>query len=72
MDPIVSNPNILGGTPCFAGTRVPVESLFDSIQRGYTLDEFLEEFPTVPRELAITVLNLAKDHISDAPKRAAG
>jgi uncharacterized protein (DUF433 family) len=44
------DPNILGGTPCFAGTRVPVKSFYDHLKLGYTIDEFLEEFPTVNRE----------------------
>ena len=51
MASIVSvNPNVLGGTPVFAGTRVPVESLFDHLKRGRTIDYFLEQFPTVQRE----------------------
>ena len=51
MAPIVtSNPNIMHGTPCFAGTRVSVQSLFDHLEAGYTVNEFLAEFPTVARE----------------------
>ena len=57
---IATNPNILGGTPCFAGTRVPVESLFDHLIRGYTVDYFLAQFPTVGRDQVTSVLNVAK------------
>jgi uncharacterized protein (DUF433 family) len=54
------NPNILGGTPVFAGTRVPVESLFDYLKRGRTIDYFLEQFPTVKREQVEQLLDDAK------------
>jgi len=50
------DPEILGGTPVFDGTRVPIESLFDHLEDGVSLDEFLEDFPTVKREQAIEVL----------------
>lgn len=50
-------PEILGGTPVFKGTRVPVESLFDYLERDYSLEEFLECFPSVTRELACQVLD---------------
>ena len=53
------NPNKLGGTPVFAGTRVPIQNLFDYIEGGDTLEDFLEGFPPVTREQAI-VLELAK------------
>ena len=56
---IHSDPEILGGTPVFIGTRVPVQSLFDYLTGGETLDEFLHQFPSVDREQAITVLGLA-------------
>jgi len=46
---IVKNPNILSGTPVFRGTRVPLQLLFDSLERGHTLEEFLEGYPTVSR-----------------------
>jgi uncharacterized protein (DUF433 family) len=59
---VVSNPNILGGTPVFAGTRVPVESLFDYLKRGRTIDYFLEQFPTVHREQVESLLDDAKAH----------
>ena len=57
---IVSDPEILGGTPCFTGTRVPVKNIFDYLEGGETLDEFLDDFPTVSREMAITFLEEAK------------
>ena len=50
---IVSDPEILGGTPCFRGTRVPVDSLIDYLEAGDTLDEFLDNFPSVARGAAI-------------------
>jgi uncharacterized protein (DUF433 family) len=48
--------HVLGGTPCFAGTRVPIKSLFDHLKLGYTIDRFIEQFPTVRRELVDQVL----------------
>lgn len=53
---ITSDPDILGGTPVFKGTRVPVKALFDYLENNYTLDEFVECFPTVTREAACMVL----------------
>jgi uncharacterized protein (DUF433 family) len=55
-DLITIDPEILGGTPVFRGTRVPVKSLFDYLEDDYPLDEFLECFPTVTREMACRVL----------------
>ncbi len=57
---IHSNPNILGGTPVFVGTRVPVQTLLDYLEGGESLDEFLDHFPSVGREQAVAVLELAK------------
>lgn len=51
-----SDPEILGGTPVFIGTRVPVQSLFDHIEAGDSIDDFLEGFPSVKREQVIEVL----------------
>ncbi len=62
LDVVSVNPNILGGTPVFAGTRVPVESLFDYLKRGRTIDYFLEQFPTVKREQVEQLLDDAKAH----------
>ena len=55
-----SDKEILGGTPCFAGTRVPVKSLFDYLEGGYTLDEFLEQFPSVTRAQASGLLEAVR------------
>lgn len=56
---ITIDPDILGGQPVFAGTRVPVESLFDHLEAGVSLDEFLDDFPTVTREQAVILLGTA-------------
>jgi uncharacterized protein (DUF433 family) len=62
-----SDPDILGGTPVFVGTRVPVQALIDYIEGGHSLNEFLDDFPTVTREIAIAALEQAKDSlIADA------
>jgi uncharacterized protein (DUF433 family) len=53
------DPDILGGTPVFRGTRVPIRSLFDYLEGGDTLDEFLRQFPSVQRGQAIALLDLA-------------
>lgn len=59
-DPIVRDPEILGGTPVFRGTRVPLQALFDSLESGETLEEFLDGFPSVTREVAIAALEQAQ------------
>ena len=51
--------DILGGQPVFTGTRVPLESLFDHLEAGVSLEEFLEDFPTVSREQAVALLEIA-------------
>ena len=61
---IVKNPKILGGTLVFRGTRVPLQLLFDSLERGHTLEEFLAGYPTVSRELAIAALEEAQQLLS--------
>ena len=53
---VKSDPEILGGTPCFSGTRVPVRILFEYIEGGDTIDTFLDQFPSVGREQAIQLL----------------
>ena len=58
-----SDPAILGGTPVFVGTRVPVRSLFDYLEAGETLDEFLNQFPSVKREQAVAALEVARDTV---------
>jgi uncharacterized protein (DUF433 family) len=57
---ITRDPEILGGAPVFAGTRVPFDALLDYIEGGKTLDEFLDDFPTVTRDAAIAALEQAK------------
>ena len=61
---IVKNPKILGGRAVFRGTRVPLQLLFDSLERGHTLEEFLEGYPTVSREMAIAALEEAQQLLS--------
>ena len=57
MEPIiVSNPGVMHGTPCFAGTRVAVQTFFDHLEAGYTIQGFLDQFPTVRREQVIRLL----------------
>jgi uncharacterized protein (DUF433 family) len=51
----------MGGTPVFAGTRVPIQTLLDYLEAGDRLDDFLDEFPTVTREQAVAFLELAKE-----------
>jgi uncharacterized protein (DUF433 family) len=60
---IHSDPDTLGGTPVFVGTRVPVQSLFDYLEGGETLDGFLLQFPSVTREQAIAALDLARESL---------
>ena len=55
-DLITVNPEILGGTPVFRGTRVPVKTLFEYLENNYSIEEFVECFPTVTREMACRVL----------------
>lgn len=59
-NPVSSNPEVMGGTPCFAGTRVPIKNLFDYLEDACSLDEFLEQFPTVSKESAVAVLEEAQ------------
>jgi uncharacterized protein (DUF433 family) len=61
MDNVVTtNPKVLGGIPCFAGTRVPVKSLFDHLEGGYNVDYFLTQFPSVKREQVMAVLEKSR------------
>ena len=62
--PIHSDPEILGGTPVFVGTRVPLQSLFDYLEAGDSLDEFIEAFPTVTREQAVAALEIAREAVT--------
>jgi uncharacterized protein (DUF433 family) len=58
---VLTDPEIMSGEPCFAGTRVPVRTLLDYIEGGDSLDEFLEDFPTVARRQAIAFLEQSAD-----------
>lgn len=58
------DPDILGGTPVFAGTRVPVKTLFDYLEAGDSLDAFCADFPSVPKELCIDVLEQAREAVA--------
>jgi len=62
--PINIDPETMGGTPVFTGTRIPVQTLFDYIEGGDDLNEFLDDFPTVSKETAIQVLNMAKQTLT--------
>ena len=64
------NKNIQGGTPCFAGTRVPISSLFDHLEGGYTIDYFLTQFPSVKREQVISLLETAKSRVEQTTDAA--
>ena len=66
---IFSDPNILGGTPVFRGTRVPLKNLVDYLAAGDSLDEFLDHFPSVKREQAVAVLELAAKELLQACAR---
>jgi uncharacterized protein (DUF433 family) len=59
--PITIDPEIMNGTPVFEGTRVPVDALMNNLADGISLDEFLENFPTVSRAQAVAVLSLSND-----------
>ena len=63
MNPVKIDPEITSGTPCFAGTRVPIKNLFDYIEHNHPLDEFFEDFPSVTREQVMAVLELAKQKL---------
>jgi uncharacterized protein (DUF433 family) len=60
---------ILGGTPCFAGTRVPIRSLFNHIKLGYSVTGFLEQFPTVTREQVDSLLEQSSDQIEERARQ---
>ncbi|UYZ62965.1 DUF433 domain-containing protein [Hymenobacter weizhouensis] len=63
---ITVDPETMGGEPVFTGTRVPIQNMWDYLMTGETLDEFLENFPTVRREQALEVLVLADDLVKKA------
>jgi uncharacterized protein (DUF433 family) len=65
INPVVhSDPEILGGTPVFVGTRVPLRNLIDCLEAGASLDEFLDDFPSVSRDQAIAALEAAHEALS--------
>lgn len=63
LNTIVKDPNILGGEPVFRGTRVPFKALTDYLEGGASLDEFLEQYPSVSRELAIAAIEEARSSL---------
>ena len=67
---IHSDPEILGGTPVFVGTRVPAKALLDYLKAGHSLDQFLDDFPTVSREQTIAALELAEHVLVDSARAA--
>ncbi|MDT7603814.1 MAG: hypothetical protein QOF61_1811 [Acidobacteriota bacterium] len=70
-DQIISvSPDVLGGTPVFAGTRVPVQTLLDYLKGGETIDDFLDGFPTVKREQVIAFLEEAEEQIVELATQA--
>jgi len=72
MENVISiNPDIMHGTPCFA-RRVPVQTLFDHQETGYSIDGVLEQFPSVRREQVVAVLNQLKGHAERSAARATG
>ena len=60
---VTSSPDVMGGTPVFAGTRVPIENLLDYLEGGDSIDDFLEGFPSVSREQVITFLEETKARV---------
>jgi uncharacterized protein (DUF433 family) len=68
--PITIDPQIVSGTPVFRGTRVPVEALINNLEAGLSLDEFLNNFPTVTREQALQVLEFSKSTLLKLRKTA--
>lgn len=67
--PITIDPDVLSGAPVFRGTRVPVDALISNLEAGLTLDQFLENFPTVKREQAVQVLEFSKATLLKLSKR---
>ena len=66
MQAIWVDPEIMSGTPCFRGTRVPVRNLFDYLEGNHSIDEFLESFPSVKRDQVEAVLELARQKILES------
>jgi uncharacterized protein (DUF433 family) len=68
--PVQSDSEILSGTPCFSGTRVPVATLMDYLKAGDRVDDFLDDFPTVKREQIVAVLEIANQAMTDYARTA--
>jgi uncharacterized protein (DUF433 family) len=64
--PISTAPAVLGGTPVFTGTRVPIQTLFDYLEGGESIDDFLDGFPSVSRDQVVSFLEMAKDRLIEA------
>ncbi len=60
---IVVDPEVMNGTPCFRGTRVPFKNLMDYLEGGHSLGEFLDQFPTITREMAVQALEEARESL---------
>jgi len=71
IEVINRDPEILGGTPVFAGTRVPVRAIFDYLEAGDDINEFLDDFPSVSRDQAIALLAAARENLIDDNEAAA-
>ncbi len=64
-DPLITvSPDCLGGEPCFTGRRVPVKALFDYLKAGHTLEEFLDDYPSVSRDHAVAVMDAANKAVA--------
>ncbi len=61
QEPITRDPEVMHGTPVFRGTRVPVKIMFEYLENGDSLDDFLEGFPTISRELAVQILEESRE-----------
>lgn len=73
MDEVVQvDKEVLGGTPCFAGTRVPTRSLFAHLKLGYSIDEFLEQFPTVTRDQVNALLEQSSEQVEEHARHPLG
>ena len=66
QSPVSISCDVLGGTPVFAGTRVPIQTLLDYLEAGDSIDDFLEGFPSVKREQVVSFLELARDRLIEA------
>jgi uncharacterized protein (DUF433 family) len=67
MDVIKVDPEIMHGTPCFAGTRVPIRHLFDYLEGNHSVAEFLDHFPSVDREQVMALIEMASDKLLGTP-----